>query len=286
MGHFTKRDPEGMRPGADRAKRDKEVKHHRVPTTSRGDPTRRSFAEGSKGNKQGALDSLVALIEGTTDTNQLEALYKQYAGRVAPHQLSYIARYSDLQSREGVRGIYDSYRSNQNPLNGFLPLHHLATVFFKEVPGSQRGDSYVCLLGVSPNEQEGVIAETNLRMLEFFLGTFAGKLRPGKYLSAKIDGKRISIPFDGKWSSMGSNERESYIQDIRGCLRRAEVGMSNSYTLRSITDGDHKIAGTKINVVTVPRTVYPGRPLQDSVPGPISSEFTPVLISYAAMRPS
>ena len=263
----------GGRAGAGAAKRDKETRRGRVPVTSKGDPTRKSFADAKKEKRNRGLDSLEARIRSITDAGQLEALYGEYAGKVNPPMLNNVAKYSDLENREGIRGIH---KGDSGSKKNFLPLRHLARVLCSGPYDGSGNSSYAYVMGTSTYDPANdFAAEKNLRMLEQFLGTFAGRLSPGKCLSATINGRKVSVPFYDKWNATYTEEREECVQSIRKILQGAEISMSNDYALRNVVDGDHKLAKKEFHIATAAKVVYREKP---------SDKAVPVFMSYVAVK--
>ncbi|MBI2655395.1 hypothetical protein HYX06_03155 [Candidatus Woesearchaeota archaeon] len=235
MGKFSRRPYEGQRPGADVAKRNKERMRGRIRVKS---PQEFAISE-----RKRRLSDLEQEISRERDPQKREPLYKKYANLAAscppevftPDEIKGIERHSSLSDGDILRSFQKNYFQGSRP--DFLPLHHLVKLLSKPVsPNSD--DRFVYLLGsisAAPDE----IYLRNIKGLEYFLLTFAGRMSTGHYLDLEADRRRVQIQ---SHNEEGFQDRDVIVTQLRSQLHTARINQSDHYTLRRIKDGNHRVS--------------------------------------------
>src|SRR3989338_3541844 len=259
MGRYGRRPDSEGRAGAGQRKRIKEISHGR----EHGESVRRA----SIADRKGRLDELADQLSITWDHQKREKLLEMFANMAAscppevftPSEMSRIVPYSYLDSQKDLGEVVNY--PNAGSRSDFLPLHHLVKLMNKPVPQSNADDSFIYLLDSTVKETIREADLRNLRALEYFLGNFASRLRPGKILSVEVDKKRIVVPYDERGYLHGNEGM------MRSIVERGDVPLAERYGVKRIRDGDNKVHAT-LQVITEQRILQ-------SNEGP-----KPVLIAY------
>jgi len=235
MGRYTKRPTAGQRAGVDVRKINKERMRGRIKVKS---PQMYSISE-----RKRRLGDLEQEISRERDPQKREPLYKKYANLAAscppevftPDEIKGIERYSSLSDKDVLRSFEKNYFQGSRP--DFLPLHHLVKLLSKPVaPNSD--DRFLYLLGsISAAPDETYLR--NMKGLEYFLLTFAGRMPTGHYLDLEADKRRVQIQ---SHNENGFQDRDVIVNQLRSQLHVARINQSDHYTLRRIKDGNHKVS--------------------------------------------
>lgn len=266
MGHFGRKHEDGERPGASVAKLNKEIEKGRV--------VRKSPQELRLKDQTRRLNDLEKRISSTSDPKRREPLYLQYTNLAAccdaevfsPNEIAGIETYSSLVSQETLHRL--DYNRMSGERRDFLPLHHLLKLIDKKIPENKQGDKYIYLLGTTSRNNDTDPSLRNLRALEYFLGTFAGRLIPGQELDLEIDKKRIQVPYS---KDTYLTDESPLVKNIRHRLQGRNIPPSPEYNLRRIKDGHYKISAN-INIVTEERPY-----IKDGI-------ATKIILSYVMVR--
>lgn len=222
-------------------------------------PGRRSFKAARAGLGIQKLNQLEVSIQGEHEPHALDLLQKQYTGLAASlrpelfsrSEIPGFLRHSDLENQDALQKICDTAYFGRRPDS--LPLHHHVKLLGNGKNNGSPEDTFIYLLGSS---QRGTITDPNLRnlrALEYFLLTFAGRVAPGHCLDLKIDGKRAQINYPGK---IETPYKDEVVVPLRKTLKQHGIEPSPLYHLSQIRSGQHK-AGMCLDIVTEERELRP-----------------------------